>query len=418
MARAIETQGLSKRYRLGEFRRYETIREALAGLGRGRRVSGGAAREVWALRDVDLAVEEGEVVGVIGRNGAGKTTLLKLLARITEPTAGVARTRGRVSALLEVGTGFHPELTGRENVYLNGSVLGMSRREVGRRLDEIVAFAELERFLDTPLKRYSAGMELRLAFAVAAHLEPDVLFVDEVLAVGDVEFQKKCLGRMSELNRAGRTVLFVSHDLGAVHAFCSRAVWLNAGRIVEDGPADRTLDVYLKSIGRSLYENDSPVEAGAPVRLVSVAVTDEEGTVLQSAYRGDPLTIQLRFVVRKPIRGFDVAVYAHDRRGIRVLDEAWSDALGAQPSALDPGEYEARVTLPPVLAAGDYVVGVWIGSTTGSAYETFIELEALAVEVLPRPTDRKEWGERPRVLHLSPEWSVAARSVDSHVVRS
>lgn len=412
MPRAIEIEGLSKRYRLGEDAlRYRTLREALASLVRSRSASAGGECDVWALRDIDLAVDEGEVVGVIGRNGAGKTTLLKILAFITEPTTGVARTRGRLAALLEVGTAFHPELTGRENVYLNASVLGMSRRQIARRLDQIVAFADLERFIDTPLKRYSSGMELRLAFAVAAHLEPDIVLVDEVLAVGDVEFQKKCLGRMSELNRQGRTVLFVSHDLGAVHALCSRAVWLEGGQIIEDGLVERTIDLYLRSTTRRTYIGDFGAEPADPVQLLSVGVTDESGGVLENLRRGDPLTIQIRFRVRSLVPAFDVAVYLLDRRRVRVVDEAWSDTFAGQPPALNPGEYAARVVVPPVLAAGDYVLGVWIGSTTGWSYDTFLDREVLTLELLPRPDDRREWIERTRVVHLAPQWSVDSISL-------
>src|SRR5262245_26450585 len=230
---AIEARNLGKRYRLGQSG-YATLREKL-GSRRGLQHGPTEAREIWALRDLDLEIREGDVLGFVGRNGAGKTTLLKTIARIVRPTTGVVRVRGRVGALLEVGTGFHPELTGRENIYLNGVVLGMSRREIDRRFDDIVEFAGVERFLDTPLKRYSSGMYLRLAFAVAAHIDPDVVIVDEVLAVGDAEFQRRCLGRMSEFGREGRTVLFVSHDTGAVASLCSRAVWLDAGEIKADG---------------------------------------------------------------------------------------------------------------------------------------------------------------------------------------
>src|SRR5215207_10459431 len=247
MAAAIVTEGLGKRYLLGERAdAYGTLRAAVGGLVARRARS--RREELWALRGVDLVVEQGEVVGVIGRNGAGKTTLLKLIARITEPTEGVARMRGRVGALLEVGTGFHFELTGRENIFFNGAVLGMSRREIERRFDEIVEFSGVERFLDTPLKRYSAGMYLRLAFSVAAHLEPVIVIVDEVLAVGDAEFQRRCITRMSELTDEGRTVLFVSHDLGAVGRLCNRVVWIDGGRTQHDGGAAELLASYQRQM--------------------------------------------------------------------------------------------------------------------------------------------------------------------------
>jgi lipopolysaccharide transport system ATP-binding protein len=265
---ALRTEKLSKHYRLGTGRadRYRTLRESLTGafLAPWRRLnrarvqprSDGApssrpgARDngLWALRDVSFEVQPGDVVGIIGRNGAGKSTLLKVLSRITEPTSGRAELRGRIGSLLEVGTGFHPELTGRENIFLNGAVLGMSRQEVNRKYNEIVAFAEIEQFLDTPVKRYSSGMYVRLAFAVAAHLEPEVLVVDEILAVGDVAFQKRCLQRMEDAGHQGRTILFVSHNLAAVQALCQRAIMLEHGAVMTDGPVAEVIARYLRGL--------------------------------------------------------------------------------------------------------------------------------------------------------------------------
>ena len=241
---AIQVENLGKRFRLGVgTARYDTLREALARAVRPRRDD---RRDLWALRGVDLEVERGEALGIVGPNGAGKTTLLRILAGITYPTEGAARTRGSVGSLLDVGTGFHPELTGRENVFLSGAVLGMRRREIRARFDEIVEFSGVERFLDTPVKRYSAGMRLRLAFAVAAHLEPPIVVVDEVLAVGDSAFREKCMGKMAEMGRRDRTVLFVSHDLGAITRLCTRAVWLEGGRIQSDGPPREIVSSYLE----------------------------------------------------------------------------------------------------------------------------------------------------------------------------
>ncbi|MGN6664493.1 MAG: ABC transporter ATP-binding protein [Solirubrobacterales bacterium] len=252
MATAIQTHALGKRYRLGLYKRgYGTLREALAEALR----RGGPDESdydgpdfLWALRDLSLTIEPGEVVGLIGHNGAGKSTLLKLLSRITEPTEGYADVTGRVGSLLEVGTGFHPELTGRENIFLNGSILGMRKGEIRARFDEIVEFAEIERFLDTPVKRYSSGMSVRLAFAVAAHLEPEILLVDEVLAVGDAAFQRKSLGKMTEVASQGRTVIFVSHNLAIIQALCERGVLLERGEAVADGPVKATIDQYLASL--------------------------------------------------------------------------------------------------------------------------------------------------------------------------
>ena len=240
MSTAITVEELSKKYRLGEYHAaYGTLRETMVHAAR--RVTGRErdepAREIWALKDVTFEVPEGQVLGLIGRNGAGKSTLLKILTRIVTPTSGGAEIRGRVGSLLEVGTGFNQELTGRENIYLNGAILGMRRREIEQRFDAIVDFSGVDRFVDTPVKRYSSGMYVRLAFAVAAHLEPEILFVDEVLSVGDAEFQRRCLGRMEELASTGRTVLFVSHTLSAVAQLCDRAIWIDGGQIVGDGPA-------------------------------------------------------------------------------------------------------------------------------------------------------------------------------------
>ncbi len=250
----ITVTGLGKHYYLSHQKRQDTLRDSLTQRFRqlGRRFTGAAAEpegeEFWALQDVSFDVQQGDVIGIIGRNGAGKSTLLKILSRITEPTTGRAVIRGRVASLLEVGTGFHPELSGRENIYLNGAILGMSRTEIARKFDEIVAFAEVERFLDTQVKHYSSGMYVRLAFAVAAHLEPEILIVDEVLAVGDAQFQKKCLGKMSEVARdSGRTVLFVSHNTSALQAICRTGLWLQAGRVVQTGPINECLSGYLAS---------------------------------------------------------------------------------------------------------------------------------------------------------------------------
>jgi len=246
----ISVRNVSKQYRIGVREAYGSLRESLMNAARAplRRLRNGAPAEesIWALQDVSFEVPPGEALGIIGRNGAGKSTLLKILSRITEPTSGRIDLYGRVGSLLEVGTGFHPELTGRENIFLNGAILGMHRQEIENKFDEIISFAEIEKFLDTPVKRYSSGMYMRLAFAVAAHLEPEILVVDEVLAVGDAQFQKKCLGKMGDVARAGRTVLFVSHNMMAVQSLCRRAIWLDGGRIVADDESGRVVANYLQ----------------------------------------------------------------------------------------------------------------------------------------------------------------------------
>ena len=256
----IHVEGLGKRYRVGERERYFALRDVITRAMRAPFRRDGARRPVdyvWALRDVSMNVKRGEVVGLIGRNGAGKTTLLKLLSRITRPTTGFAEIHGRVGSLLEVGTGFHTELTGRENIYLSGAILGMRKREIERKRDAIVAFAEVERFLDTPLKHYSSGMQMRLAFAVAAHLEPEILLVDEVLAVGDLEFQKKCLGKMQEVSKSGRTIVFVSHQMNQIRRLCERALWIDAGQVRESGPTGQIVAKYESA---SLQSSDGSTD--------------------------------------------------------------------------------------------------------------------------------------------------------------
>ncbi len=274
---------LGKQFRLG-VKMHNTLRDQLAGLFRGREEN--SDETFWALKDVNFSVEEGDVVGIVGRNGAGKSTLLKVLSQITDPTEGEVRIRGRVASLLEVGTGFHPELSGRENVFLNGAILGMSRREIRSKFDEIVAFAEVEKFIDTPVKHYSSGMYVRLAFAVAAHLEPEILIVDEVLAVGDGAFQRKCLGKMGEVSKGGRTILFVSHNLTAVRSLCRSAILLERGRVASAGATEDVLNDYLqKSEGGLASEWSAPEEDAADgIRLVRARVVPRgEGGVLETS---------------------------------------------------------------------------------------------------------------------------------------
>lgn len=373
---AIEVEHLSKRYRLGEDQFGGTLREAAARSIRrlGRPGQRRRRDEIWSLRDVSLEVPEGVALGVVGRNGAGKSTLLKILSRITEPTSGVARTRGRVAALLEVGTGFHPELTGRENVYLNAAILGMGRLAVDQRFDEIVAFAGVERFIDTPIKRYSSGMYLRLAFSVAAHLEPDILAVDEVLAVGDAEFQAKCVGRMANAEREGRTVVFVSHNLDAIARLCPRSVWLEQGSVQAIGPTAEVVDTYLGSLVGRRTEAWFAEDPENPVALRAVTVLDAFGRPAEVLRRDQPFTIEVRFSVRTSVPGLDLSLPIINMRGVEVLCEAWGDTAPVRPG--DPGSYVARLEVPPVFNVGEYVVGVWIGTR----YDTFVE-EATAARI-------------------------------------
>lgn len=312
---AIQVEQLSKKYRIGAKQgRYRTLRGALVDaitnpLRRLSAVAQGQASlaettAFWALQDITFTVKPGETVGLIGRNGAGKSTLLKILSQITEPTTGGAWIQGRVGSLLEVGTGFHPELTGRENIYLNGAILGMKRAEIEHKFDEIVAFAEVEQFMDTAVKHYSSGMYLRLAFAVAAHLEPEILLVDEVLAVGDAAFQKKCLAKMAEVGQTGRTVLFVSHNMPAVTRLCERTLWLDGGKIVEDGPSPQIVSRYLTAGLGTRARRTWPTPAQAPgdnvVRLLSVAVKTEHGDLADAVDVRQMIGIELVYQVQEP----------------------------------------------------------------------------------------------------------------------
>jgi lipopolysaccharide transport system ATP-binding protein len=348
MAVAITAEELSKSYRIGQLHgAYGTLRESLASAAHriGHRDHRAPYEEIWALRSVSFELAEGSVLGIIGRNGAGKSTLLKILTKITTPTTGRATIRGRVGSLLEVGTGFHPELTGRENVYLNGSVLGMKRREITAKFPEIVEFAGVEQFVDTPVKRYSSGMSVRLAFAVAAHLEPEVLLVDEVLAVGDAEFQRRCLGRMEDLSRAGRTVLFVSHQMQAVSQLCDDAIWLDKGQIVLEGPSSDVVARYLQAgIGSSGAVREWPEDESGDdfVRFRSARVlqTDEVAPAVDVRL---PVGIELAFTVLREGPPIFPKIKIVDERG----DVAFN-AMDTSPRWQDPS--------PP----GDYVATAWI----------------------------------------------------------
>jgi len=351
---AIRVQNVSKCFRLGEVERYRTLRDTLTRVGRrflGREASSAPVHrhsskdnEFWALKDISFDVKHGDVVGIIGRNGAGKSTLLKILSRITEPTSGRAELNGRVGSLLEVGTGFHPELTGRENIYLNGAILGMTRVEIKAKFDEIVAFSEIEKFLDTPVKRYSSGMYVRLAFAVAAHLEPEILIVDEVLAVGDAAFQSKCLGRISAVAREGRTVLFVSHNMAAVQDLCSSAILLAGGQVQKIGAVAETIRAYLDSGGK-----DELQPASGPLKYVRVAQL-EEGIVVEADWsHSHPL--------RLPSLGFVI----YDYMGTPIAGaNPWLVGVDRAEVSSRGGRIRATLTEPRLLD-GKYYLSVWFG---------------------------------------------------------
>ena len=376
----IEASELGKRYRIrhGRFRQ-DGLRHVMTDwLTRPFR-RGGTTEDLWAIRDVSFEVQAGEVLGIIGRNGSGKTTLLKVLSRITPPTEGQVRLSGRVGSLLEVGTGFHPDLTGRENVYLNGSILGMRRREIDANFDEIVAFAEVDRFLDTPVKRYSSGMYVRLAFAIAAHLQPEILLIDEVLAVGDVRFQKKCLGKMRDVARGGRTVLFVSHNMASVKSLCDRAILLSAGRIERQGDVDETVDAYLETMG----EQARTPAAGLPVfnEAEGIGITDIQAEVLPDEDGRACLTVDIGLRSRRALKNIGVGVSLTSTRGVPVA------VLG--PSVTNyvideiDGPVRCSFRCPQIdryLAGGEYVLGLWLSRPRT---EYLLKLDCAAVLQIP-----------------------------------
>jgi lipopolysaccharide transport system ATP-binding protein len=376
MATAIHVENLSKRYHLGQRHRhrYRLLREAVRDVvvrqwhkvrhwavadsnGRGRLPHPEA---FWALKDVSFQVEEGEVVGIIGHNGAGKSTLLKILSRITEPTEGWAELRGRLGSLLEVGTGFHQELTGRENIYLNGSILGMKRREIDRRFDDIVDFAEIGPFLDTPVKNYSSGMFVRLAFAVAAHLEPEILIVDEVLAVGDIEFQKRCLGKMGEVAQSGRTILFVSHNMATVQNLCTKAILLARGRVQTIGDCKEVISSYLDSLATG-GDARLPLAAHRPSGMMpiiqEVTVQNGEGQTTDRVLAGDPLTVLIRYDSPVPLSNPNFGVFFQTLAGEPLFHLQTMSQLGPLKSLPQRGFARCRMPILPLLP-GTYVLSL------------------------------------------------------------
>jgi lipopolysaccharide transport system ATP-binding protein len=354
---AIVVEDLAKSYRVGRALGQDTLRDQIAYSTRrfatgwtasGRRARSSARTEntLWALDGVSFEIAEGEVTGVLGQNGAGKSTLLKILARITDPTRGRARVRGRVGSLLEVGTGFHPELTGRENVFLNGAILGLRRREIERQFDSIVAFAEVERFIDTPVKRYSSGMQLRLAFGVAAHIEPEILLVDEVLAVGDTAFQRKCLGKIGEITQSGRTVLFVTHNLPSARQLCTRGIWLKQGRVAATGPFSEVLERYLDDLDAGAGEDVFPARPAELATFRRVRVCNDAGMATATVGHSEPFVLELEYDVTRPLVGGRL-IWVLDRAdGTCVLGSGSHDSPELFPPDHSPGSYRASVRFP------------------------------------------------------------------------
>jgi len=393
---AIRVEDLSKLYRIGgKQERYKTLRDTLTDVAAApfrrlssviRGQSSAVSNEtIWALKDISFEVRRGEVVGIIGRNGAGKTTLLKILSRITEPTEGYAEIHGRVGSLLEVGTGFHPELTGRENIYLNGAILGMKKTEIEHKFDEIVAFAGVEKFIDTPVKHYSSGMYVRLAFAVAAHLEPEILLVDEVLAVGDASFQKKCLNKMQDVGQEGRTVLFVSHNMPAITRLCQRTILLDEGKVLRDGPSHQVVSVYLGSGLGTTAAREWPDLSKAPgndiVRLRAVRVRTEDGRVIEAVDIRKPVRIEIEFDVLKS--GFVLVpnFFCHNEEGVIVFGASDHDSEWRR-RPRPTGRFISTAWIPGnLLSEGSFIISPAV-STMDPVIVHFYERDAVAFQVI------------------------------------
>ena len=363
---AISVENLGKEYQLGETERYQTLRDTISRAAgslalrvRGKKPPSKQRDRFWALKNVSLDIKQGDVVGILGRNGAGKSTLLKILSRVTAPTTGTARLRGRVGSLLEVGTGFHPELSGRDNIRLNGSILGMTKAEINRHFDEIVAFAEVEKFLDTPVKNYSSGMYMRLAFAVAAHLEPEILVVDEVLAVGDTAFQKKCLKKMDSVAREGRTILFVSHNMAAVSALCTKGILLEDGQVAATGSIAEVVHKYSSSALSSAWRWVGDFgDNHARLKETWVRTLDPDGTFDTAS----DLEVGIRINVLQPIEGLVLGFRLFSQYEYELAYVLHDDAESSSPPTTPAGELTRRFIIPgDTLAAGVYKIGISVG---------------------------------------------------------
>jgi lipopolysaccharide transport system ATP-binding protein len=414
MTIAIKAENISKRYRIGlapQRFQYGMLRDVIMDTAKapfrfaaslfGYQPEKPAPNTtyIWALQGVSFELEEGKVLGIIGRNGAGKSTLLKVLSRVTEPTRGAVTVRGRVGSLLEVGTGFHPELTGRENIFLNGAILGMKRAEIARRFDEIVEFSEVAQFIDTPVKRYSSGMYLRLAFAVAAHLEPEILIVDEVLAVGDAEFQRKCLGKMNDVAAQGRTVLFVSHNMSAILRLTQESIVLQKGQLVKRAPSPEAVDFYLAlgqaQAGERVWGVDEVPAQSSPFVPLALRVRDSRGSVSDTMRSTEPITLEMEYRLDAPITGLRVGVYLNTVRGEYVFTSFDVDdaAMYENHSTRHPGRYISKCQIPAdFLNEGRYILGVNASSFGVKRY--FMDENALAFNVDPIGAPGIHWAEQ------------------------
>jgi lipopolysaccharide transport system ATP-binding protein len=425
MTTAISVKNIGKQYKIGAAEskfRYNMLRDVIvdtvaapvrlvkAMIGKSdRRLN---QNYVWALKDVSFDLEEGKVLGIVGRNGAGKSTLLKILSRVTEPTVGTVSVRGRVGSLLEVGTGFHPELTGRENIYMNGAILGMKRAEIDSKFDEIVDFSEVTQYIDTPVKRYSSGMYLRLAFAVAAHLEPEILVVDEVLAVGDAEFQKKCLGKMGDVAQQGRTVLFVSHNMSAILRLTQEAIVLNKGQMLMRAPTQEAVDFYLSSgqaqAGQRVWDVEDVPASSAPFRPISLKIMNRSGKAVDTVRSAEPVTVEFEYQLDAPVTGLRVGFYLSTMRGEYVLASFDTDEsnLFERFDSRKSGRYISRAEIPAdIFNEGRYTIGVNASSFGVRRY--FMDENAIAFNVDITGAPGTHWPE-PRVGPVRPRlnWKI------------
>jgi lipopolysaccharide transport system ATP-binding protein len=417
---SILVRGIGKRYKIGAAQqRTDTLRDLITAQAerigstlRGKRHPSNDADHIWALRDVNFEVKRGQALGIIGRNGAGKSTLLKVLSRVTDPTEGYGELRGRVGSLLEVGTGFHPELTGRENIFLNGAILGMHKKEIEARFDEIVAFSEVEKFIDTPVKRYSSGMYLRLAFAVAAHLEPEILVVDEVLAVGDADFQRKFLGKMGDVANSGRTVLFVSHNMSAILRLTQDSIVLAKGSLLLRAPSSEAVDFYLNRglsrLGERFWEEDEVPASSAPFRPLAIRILDKAGQISDSIRSVDPIRIEIDYELTEDVTGLRVGYYLFTTRGEPVFTsfDIDSEELFKEYTARPKGIYTSRCIIPPdILNEGRFLLGINASSYGIRRY--FQDDQALSFSVDASGAPGTHWPEpRPGPVRPVLNWEI------------
>ncbi len=434
---AIRIDGLGKRYRIGAGggdSGYRTLRESIVEVihsplkrlkevfSPDQRATNLADHCIWAIKDLSLEIKQGEVVGIIGRNGAGKSTLLKILSEITDPTEGQVELHGRVGSLLEVGTGFHPELTGRDNIYLNGAILGMRRTEISRKFDEIVAFAEVEKFIDTPVKHYSSGMYLRLAFAVAAHLEPEILIVDEVLAVGDASFQKKCLGKMGDVAKEGRTVLFVSHNMPAITRLCERAVYLEGGMLKQDGTPHQVVRTYLQSglgtMASREWQDPNRAPSGDIARLCAIRIRSETNQCTDAIDIRRPLDLEIEYEVLRPGYKLMPNLHMYNEDGVHVFSAVEQDPVW-RGRPRPAGRYKTTVRIPGnLLSEGTMFFDV--GCTTlEPMIHQFFQRQAVACQIIDSTegdTARGDWaGPFGGVVRPLLKWSTETVRHSQHV---